>query len=306
MLLTTALVAGPAQAQTFGDVNPRALSNGPLLLEIPNSTRALALGNAYAGSDSDAIFYHPALLSGSGAGADFQHFGSGGTHLSLSAGTEWFGGQIGFGVSALDYGAAGESTDALLRDLGSLGVEGPVGASEYALSVGYKMEVAGPIEAGVVAKVVGQRLGGLSGSTAAVDLGVSMDTGPVTLALSAQNLGPEIEVGDTSPPLALAKRVTLGAASDRRPVGPFDIGAAAQITRDGAGDLLPGGGIEVAWWPVVGRTFIARVGARRIVEGVGSAVTFGGGFTGDRIRLDYAFQGFDAIDGAHRFGVAFR
>lgn len=287
-------------------MNPRALSNGPLLLEIPTSTRALALGNAYSGSDADAIFYHPARLSGSGVGAAAQRFGSGGTHLTLSGGTEWFDGRVGFGLSVLEYGAAGESTDALLRDLGALAVPGPVGASEFAFAVGYAQDVVGPLEAGVVAKVVDQRLGGLSGSTAAVDLGVALDAGPLTLALSAQNLGPDIELGAGSPPLALAKRVTFGATADRRPIGPLDIGAAAHITRDGAGDLLPGAGVELAWWPVLGRTFIARVGARRIVDGVGSSITLGGGFAGDRIRLDYAFQGFEALDGAHRFGVGFR
>ena len=264
----------------------------------------MALGNAYVARDAQAIFYHPALLATDGVGASAQRFGEGSTHVTIAGGMEWFDGAVGIGASFLEYGANGQTPSGLLRDVGALGLNGPFAASEFMASAGYAREVVDGLRAGAVAKVIGQRLAGAHGSTAAVDLGLGMEAGPVTLALSAQNLGPELEIGSEA--LPLAKRVTFGASTRRTPVGPLDIGLAGQVTRDGAGDILPGGGVEVAWWPVIGRVFVARIGVQRVVDGVQSALTFGGGFEGDRIRIDYAFQGFDSLEGAHRFGLAFR
>ncbi|NNM34062.1 MAG: hypothetical protein HKO53_13395, partial [Gemmatimonadetes bacterium] len=129
-----------------------------------------------------------------------------------------------------------------------------------------------------------------------------------TVALSVQNLGPALESDGVSPgqDLPLAKRVALGAFSRRYPLGPLDLGGAAQLARTGQGDIEVGGGLEIAWWPVAGRTFVGRIGGRHTGDGTASPVTFGAGFAGDRIRLDYAFQGYDSVDGAHSFGLAFR
>jgi hypothetical protein len=38
----------------------------------------------------------------------------------------------------------------------------------------------------------------------------------------------------------------------------------------------------------------------------GSPVTFGGGFNGDDIVLDYAYEGFDTGNPSHRFTLAWR
>ena len=72
---------------------------------------------------------------------------------------------------------------------------------------------------------------------------------------------------------------------------------------------MPGGGLEVAWWPVQRRVFIVRIGAVRVAEGDSSPFTFGAGFEGDRIRIDWAYRDYGHEDfraGSHSIGIAFR
>ncbi len=67
---------------------------GPIVLELPASTRALALGNSFAlgFSDADAVFYHPGLLDrAQGMATSLQRFGANGTLTTLSAGRSWGG-----------------------------------------------------------------------------------------------------------------------------------------------------------------------------------------------------------------------
>ena len=232
----------------------------------------------------------------------------------------------------MEYGTRSGSTGDLPNDIRSLADGGPVAASEYMLTAGYATELWG-VSVGGAAKLVGQRLGSATGSTAAVDVGAGRDAGPVSLALTVRNLGRDLDLrpefnrelpaadgqtpGSALPflsPVAipLARRVVLGAATDRAPVGPLDIGVAAEIALDRGGEVVPAGGIEVAWWPILRRVFIGRFGIARTgpsghEEAVapGSAdLTFGAGFAGDRIRLDYAYCA--RGNGSHSFGLAWR
>lgn len=296
-----------AQAQDYGGVSDETLEAGPQLLELASTVEALGLGGAHMGSGAHAIFSHPALVDGGGASSLVQRFGSGATRVTASGGTSWFGGGVAIGLALLEHGAPGADPAQLLSDEAALSVPGPTGAVDFVLAAGFSRSVMG-LEAGLSAKLVGQRLGGGRATTGALDLGVAKGFGPATVALSVQNLGPALESDGVSPvqDLPLAKRVALGAFSRRYPVGPLDIGGAAQLARTGQGAIEVGGGLEIAWWPVAGRTFVGRIGGRHTGDGTASPVTFGAGFAGDRIRLDYAFQGYDSVEGAHSFGLAFR
>ncbi len=283
-----------------------SLRPGPVILELAWNPRAAAMGGAFwtHGNESGAVFHHPALLSfsGEGFGGSLHRFGSGATLLAMSGSGEWFGGAAGVGVALLEYGVTSESAVDLPKRARALAVGGGVAASEFVAVAGFAKEVAG-VGVGGVVKGVGQRLGAHRGTTVGVDLGTRVNLGPAALALTVQNLGPGLELAGTKVPMA--RRVVLGAGVGRAPVGPFDIGAAVQVVRDGAGNVSPGGGVEIAWWPVLRRLFIMRIGAVRVQEGT-SPFTFGCGFAGDRIRLDYAYQGFDASGNSHSFGIAFR
>jgi len=91
------------------------------------------------------------------------------------------------------------------------------------------------------------------------------------------------------------------------PVGPLDLAASGGLSYRRKGELVPSVGLEVAYWPVTGRTFVGRVGFRHLPrEQSASPVTFGGAFIGDAIVLEYAFEGFDSGSGSHRFGIGWR
>ena len=269
---------------------------GPVVLKLTASTRALALGGAFwtAGDGGHAIFHHPALISGEGFSASRQRLG-GTTHITMSGSGSWMGGTVSAGASFLEYGTVADSPLDLTPARGS-GADRGRGHGRirvHVASVGFANEIFGT-DVGAAAKLIGQDLGGLSGSTVAVDLGVGREIGPVSAAVTVQNLGPGLKVGRYEVPLA--RRVIVGAGTGRAPLGPFDIGGAVQIAREGNGDVVPGGGLEIAWWPVQRRIFIVRIGAVRVVEGDSSPLTFGAGFEGDRIRIDYAYRDFAHTD----------
>ena len=278
---------------------------GPITLELPASTSAMAMGGAFqlTGGRSDAIFYNPALLAiATGAGLDFQTFDSKSSALAVSAAVEWWRGVVGVGLQTLSYSTDARNAREVLGEI-SLLSRGTLGAAELVATAGYALEMAG-VEWGIGVKAVEQRLGGAQDLAVGADVGASLQVGEIRLGLAAQNLGSELELGGAS--VDLARRVTLGASAQRWEVGPLDLGASAALSREADGTLVPALGAEVAWWPVVGRTFMGWVGVRRSEDGLADEVTFGAGFHGDALALEYAYQGFELHGAAHRFGISWR
>lgn len=304
VLVVLAFWNEPLSAQ---DANGEESTPGPLILALSPSTRALGLGGAFwAGEGANAVLHHPALIAGEGFGGSRTRIG-GATHLALSGSGAWLGGSMAAGVSFLEYGTSAESPLLLPREASALIGGGHLSASEYVAALGFADEVFS-VDVGVAAKLIGQRLGGLGDNTVAVDLGVAKSIGRVATALTVQNLGRGLKLGRQEVPLA--RRVVVGAGTaGRAPLGPLDIGGAVQVAREGDGDIVPGGGLEVAWWPVQRRIFIVRLGVVRVVDGRSSPLTFGFGFEGDRIRIDYAHREYshdDLTASSHSIGIAFR
>jgi hypothetical protein len=272
------------------------------------------LGNSFAFGfpDSDAVFYHPGVLGRvQGLSGSVQKYGSSSTLTTFSAGTSWLSGGVALGVQHLSYGAEatapilGSDLLGLSADAGSLRDNGIIAASELVISAGYGRTVKG-IRTGVVGKLIEERFGPLKEAIGALDLGLAASKGPVTVGLSLQNLGPAMAIGGEEIPLPL--RVGLGASTDAAPVGPLDLSASGGMRYEpAAGDLVPSLGLEVAYWPVTGRTFIARIGVRNLpAEQSGSPLTFGGAFMGDDLVLEYAYEGFDSGCPSHRFTLGWR
>lgn len=305
VFLLMGLSLAPAKAQTR--------DQGPLILELPASTRALSLGNAFALGfrDSDAVFYHPGLLGrAQGFGASLQRFSANGTLVGFSAAQSWFGGGVALGIQQLSYEAPlrPEMTVQHLLDLSAdeatLRNEGQAGVSELVVSAGYGKTLWG-IQMGVVGKLVEGRYGTRKAGSAALDLGVAASPGPVTLGISVQNLGPALVIAGGE--ISLPTRFILGASSRSAPAGPLDISASTAVIYRLEGDAVPSVGLEVGYWPVNGRTFVGRVGYRhRPDDYTATPFTFGGAFMGDDIILEYAFQGFDRGDPSHRFSIGWR
>lgn len=279
--------------------------NAPLLLELPTSTRGLGLGGAFVLSnpDADAIFAAPSVLNvARGASVAMQRYGTRSSLFSLAAATAWAGGGVAFGLQSLSYGMDGTTLGSVPTDAGALLGTGSGTSAELVASIGYGRVIKG-LQVGLVGKYIEQRISGARTTTAAADIGVAKSVIGITWSLFAQNLGPSMTLGDTVP---LPTRVTFGASTRTRPVGPLDLLASATVSRWRDGNIVPAGGLEISYWPITGRTFTIRVGGRRVPGGAYSPVTFGAAFTGDRITIEYAFEEFDVPGAAHRFGVRWR
>jgi hypothetical protein len=294
-----AVLAGAAGASA------QTLTHAPLVLDLPGSTRALGLGDSYMVSspDNDALFYNPALIDGGrGVGASAARYGGATTLLTMSAAADWWGGGVGFGLQAISYGAAGPAEGAFARGEAGLSDEGSAGASEYALTAAYARTIKG-FRVGLGGKILEQRRLDEHASGVAFDAGVSRRISFVTLGLAARNFGPDPDLpGDLSLPYS----VTLGASTASRPVGPLDVALAAAVSHRAEHAVVPSAGAEVSYYPVTGRTFTGRVGFRYFEDSDIQPLTLGAGFTGDRITIDYAWEGFDDAHGVHRLGVRWR
>lgn len=278
-----------------------------MVLDLPANTRALGMGTAYslAGSESDLLFANPALLTDA---TGFQISGSTWGLNSFagraSGAGEWLGGGLGFGLRVLEYGATSDRSGVVAGDEGQLLEEGRFGAGQLAATVGYGREV-GPVKVGASGHLIRDRLASAGSTTAAFDVGVATRISDVTVGISAQNLGPRMDLAGESIPLP--QRFTLGASSPRAWVGPLDIAGSAAVTYRVDGSWIPVAGLEVAWWPVVGRTIVGRAGYRHVPdESAARKWTAGGALEGDRISFEYAYQGYDGFEAAHHLGIRLR
>ncbi len=297
--LTVTSLAG-AGAQSNG--------NAPLVLELPASTRALGLGGVFvlSGRTSEAVLHNPGLINTArGFGVDVQRYRSSGTLGTVSAATALGSGGLAVGVQILSFGMPGTTVVDVPFDARALLQPGPVAASEIVGTLGYGRVIKG-FRLGVAAKVLEQRIGSNRDATAAFDIGLVRSVFGITWGMAAQNLGPGLSTGTGGPDVPLPHRVTLGAATSTRPVGPLDLLATAAVSRRRDGEFIPAGGIEISWWPIIGRTFTGRIGLRRVPDDRTSPVTFGAAFTADNFTIEYALEQFDGPGAAHRFGLRWR
>ena len=121
--------------------------------------------------------------------------------------------------------------------------------------------------------------------------------------------GVELRAGLASPtatsPRAQPARVVIGAGNYGHQLGFLDIGYTATVGFDDD-DVTYGGGLELGYWPIRGRTFIARVGFQDVPDGSdASHVTTGFAFWGDNITVEWAFRPFSGADegGTQLFGL---
>lgn len=294
--LITVLCSSPAASQAEGSL--------PRVLELPASTRAMALGNAYMmdAVQADVVFYHPALLTGAGGfGIDFQRWGSPSSTVALSAATQWFGIGLGVGILTLQYGAPGAGENAVPAEQDHLFDLGPVPLSERVAVIGAAREVMG-FNVGIGAKFVEERIDDLRDAELLIDLSAAREIGPVTVGLTVQDYGAEPIVGTSSPDVT---RVVLGLGSYGHELGIFDVGVTAAGSF-GSGRNTMSGGLEIGYWPIQGRTFVGRVGLTDVPDGSeASPLTLGFVFWGDELVIEWAFHPVDgsADGGTHRFGA---
>jgi hypothetical protein len=304
--LTTLVTAGllpVSESQAQGG------RTGAIVLELPASARALALGGAYvaAGVDDAVLFYNPsqlAALEGRAVSMSVQPYIEGSTLGAASGAFQLGPGTVGVGVQVLTYGSADEYVcdDTVGCERGQL-TGRTVSASELAASVGYGMTWR-TVRLGAAAKYVRQSLADASGGAPAIDIGAAIDIWRgATVGVSIQNIGPDLKTASSSAPLPRFLR--LGASLPWRGVGPFDVLGTLEVAQHREGDLLPLGGAEVTWTSANGLTFSARLGALAQSEAAAtSRMSLGAGVRARHFALDYAYQSFDALAlTTHRFGL---
>ncbi len=281
--------------------------SGPSTITFPASAAAAGMGDAFplAGGGADAVFYHPgALGSAAGVAMTFSASAKPGALFSAAGAMNWFGGTVVVGLQNGTYGTHSSGAEGLAQFEAALGNDGSNTASETTMLVGFGHEL-GPLDVGVTGRMLAVRAGGLHDRGAAIDVGAAVDAGPGVAALSVQAIGSGLDLGGEQ--VDLPTRISLGFATRRRPFGPLDIMAAAAVDRLRGGDFRPGGGLELSYWPVQGRTFAARVGYDHAIEDdPAGGLTVGGALMGDDFSLDYAWGRVDDNRSVHRFGVSWR
>lgn len=296
---STLLLPAPGVAGQTAD------GRGPTVLELPTGAAEISLGTAAPLSrrGAERIFQNPAAVQGEGFAAGLTRFGTSSSHAHLAGSTEWAGGTLALGVQTLGYSTDATAVTGIPDGPDPLLRSGARDASELVVAGVYARELVG-LRWGVGAKLVEQRFGGGKSGTVAWDLGVTRDIGPVTAGAAARNLGWDLERDGATQPLP--DRLTLGVSGHGWVVGPLDLGATGALHREAGGAWIPAAGFEVAWWPVIGRTFIGRVGVRRVVDSAADPVTFGAAFIGDALTLEYAYMGFDGLEAAHTLALSWR
>jgi hypothetical protein len=282
-------------------------ADAPLVLRLPVSTRALAMGGAQPiAQDAESQLFNPALLAWArGASAQGQRYGAASTMGVLASALATLGGTTGLGVQYLDYGAARSDLAAARDATGALTARGPVTASSLAASVGYARTMFG-VRAGASLRYAEERIGAARDGTTSVDLGLAKGFvfDNVVVGLAVQHLGEGLRLAGTR--AALPTRVTLGLSGANYPVNPWlDVGASAAVSVLRGGTVAAAGGVEASLVPLPGYAISGRVGGRRTLVPGERPVTAGLGLTRDRLSLDYAYEPFASRD-AHRVGLRVR
>ena len=284
-----------------------------VVLQMPASARASALGGAYAavGGDDASIFYDPAQHATvrRGVGLSVERYFASSTLAAFSAATRTGPGQgtLAVGVQSVRYESVTETVGAV--ETGRL-----LTAGDEVLSAGYGIELATrwlpgatAVRLGAAAKWVRQRVADESGDATAGDVGLAVALrGGATVAAVAQHLGGTLTLAERSHPLP--RRLAVAAAwpvalSPR--LALLATGELATVRDEGA---RVAAGAEARWRsrgaPATALTLDARLGFRQRTHGAAaSPVTVGGGVGARGLVLDYAYQGYAGLGATHRLGV---
>jgi hypothetical protein len=310
-VVALSLVSGAGLAQ--------APETGPLLLRLPSSARAAALGNAWvAGRDEDVVFHNPAQLVGlrPSFNVSLARFAPGASSVSFAsayAGGPWSL-TVGWGVQALVYSARIDARYPFAPDELTVGgqVEGTGALATVGAAIvlkGFRVGLAGKYATDQVAVPL-QSLALLDHPTPDegghgaffLDAGLARNLLSGVAAVAVQNIGSGQRISGRTldSPLQTAIGWSTG-----RPMGELDVGIAGQVTLRGDW-VSPAGGIEAGYAWIDGFSAALRLGVRRPDTDAERPLNIGASFTGDRLTLDYALQMFDGGSNVHRVTVRWR
>jgi len=299
-----------ARAQATG-------STSGAILDIPATARMLGLGGAYTAvvGDAGSVFVNPAGLAPIGRlalGTSYQRYLFDSYLVSGAAAVRIGRFDVGLGVLALNFGQ-----DTVYRPDPNFGGErgiadpaaGMVGAYN-AVAVGSLCYRIGLLSLGGSVKYLKEQIS-IPDTTLYDAHGVGYDVGAAlaffdiaAIGVVVQNLGPELKT-TTGTPAPLPRTVRAGLALNL--VDPEETPRLLLVT-----DWVSPRGAEAYWifgleGGVVpgGVGILGRVGITVGGSPTGRrALVFGGGLVFHGLRLDYGYEGFDALGGGtHRFGI---
>ena len=279
----------------------------PLILRLPSSARALAMGNvAVAGRDDDVLFYNPAqLVAARGMSVSIEQFTPTARTGALSSVTRFNSGGIAIGATIAQFQTPAGVFPVARPDLLT---GGAVRSTSGTLVVGVA-QVFKSTRFGGAAKLVDEQVGQSRNTRAVFDVGLGRDFFGYNFGLAVQNIGKSFApitipgtgiTADSHMPL----RVTFGAVKGWL-LGPVDLGATAAVSTLRDGFVIPAGGAELQYSWLDGYTVIVRAGGRRPEIGEGP-FTAGAGFIMDRLAVDYALETLKGSRVAHRIGFRVR
>jgi len=300
--------AGTARAQAPGTA-------GGVLLEVPATARAMALGGAYTAvmGDAGAVFVNPAGLAPIkrlAVSVSYERYLLDSQLASAAIAARISKFTLGFGIHVLDFG--GDS--AIVPDPvfgGDRGrATGATIGAYHALAVGALTYRHGLLSAGVSVKALREHVGYATDSSANLSA-VGMDVGIAAaffdiaaLAFVVQNVGSDVRGGAFArAPLPRTRRLgfTLNIVDPQETARLLAI--TEWVSPPGQDDywiLGLEGGVVSGGVGLLGRVGFAT--GRRETDL--KTPTVGGGLVFHNLRLDYAYQGLDALgDGLHRFTI---
>lgn len=297
----------------------QAPETGPVLLRLPTSARAAALGSAWvAGRDEDVVFHNPAQLIGVRPSfavslARYAPGSAGASVASVYAGGPWSL-TIGWGAQALSHSARMDARYPFTPDEVATG--GQADAFSGLAAVGAAIVVKG-FRVGLTGKYAADQISlphplpspldhapPPPGRHDAffLDAGLARNMLAGVVAVAVQNIGATQRVAGQT--LASPLQTSVG-WSTARPVGELDVGIAGQLTvRDDW--VSPAAGIEAGYAWIEGFSAGVRLGVRRPDNDAERPLAVGATFTGDRLTLDYALQLFEGVSNVHRVTVRWR
>jgi hypothetical protein len=309
LLVSTALLLS-LPAASFAQDAP----SGPgdvVLTRLPMSTRSLGLGAALplADRDPELLFGNPALVERArGMGVAVHRYEREARVVSMATAAAWLGGGVGLGVRSVSYPTpAGAATGASragdrLRFRPGAG-EATLPVNETAVTAAHGRLLMG-FRVGAAVSALELRRDGRSDAAGLLDLGVARDTGPVTIGVAGGGFATALELpGDFG---GVAKWATAGVSSRPAPLGPLDVaGSVALTVREGESAEV-GGGVEVGYWPIQGRTVTGRLGFGGPRISGASEFSLGAALHGDALSLEYAWRDVSGGRGLHGLSLRFR
>jgi len=297
-----------AAATLAGALHAQAPAEGPIVLLLPVSARAVGLGNASV-RDDYAIFYNPARITPTnGIGASFTRYGSNGTFGAFASAVNVGPLNFGWGVELVQFRARLSSAYPYFPE--ELVTDGLRSALSFAAMAGAEYTFKG-FNLGLGVKFAEDRVDGifpalpspLSGPSSFQHTRLLADVGTThallggTAELAVQNIGDRSSFAvPTTTKLGWARNVNTD-----------------QVDFVFAGDVLErgkwiggGGGAEIGYGWIEGFSAALRVGARRPESDGQKPLAVGATLNADRLSLDYGLEFFDGNRYAHHIAVRWR